>query len=94
MTKGRARGSGKIERRGGQEAPAQHAGARHTQVRPGWHAVEHEALPQPTYWPAVMAFGITLLFWGLVTSYLILVVGLIVLAVALAGWIGDLLHAE
>jgi hypothetical protein len=56
--------------------------------------VEHEALPRPTYWPAVMAFGITLLFWGLVTSYLILVVGLIVLAVALAGWIGDLLHAE
>jgi hypothetical protein len=28
--------------------------------------------------------------WGLVTSYLILGVGLIAFAVALAGWIGEL----
>lgn len=48
----------------------------------------------PTYWPATLAFGITLLCWGLVTTWIISVVGLIVFAVGLAGWIGELCHAE
>lgn len=61
-------------------------------LRPGWNWVEHEGLPEPTYWPAVLAFGITLIFWGILTSWIISGVGLIVFAVAIAGWIGDLSH--
>lgn len=64
------------------------------ELRPGWQRVEHEGLPEPTYWPAVLAFGITLIFWGILTSWIISGVGLIVFAVALTGWIGDLLHGH
>jgi hypothetical protein len=52
----------------------------------------HPHLPEPTYWPATLAFGITLLAWGIVTTYAISLVGLLVICVAIGGWIGDLLH--
>lgn len=63
-------------------------------LRPGWHRPEHMELPEPTYWPAAMAFAITLLAWSLVTSTLIAVVGLVLFVLALAGWIGDLTHEQ
>jgi hypothetical protein len=49
-------------------------------------------LPQPSFWPMVLAFGVTFLFFGLVTSVAISVAGAIVLAWAIAGWIGELRH--
>ncbi len=75
--------------------PADHA-SQHAQpeLRPGWQRVAHEGIPAPTYWPAVLAFGITLIFWGILTSWIISGVGLIVFVVAIAGWIGDLLHGH
>ena len=60
----------------------------------GWYRPEHIALPRPTYWPAVMAFGIVLLAWGLVTTLLISGVGLVLFALALVGWIGALRHGH
>ncbi len=57
-----------------------------------WLPVEHEHLPRPTYWPAALALGITFLAWAIVTSPLIAVVGMLLFALALGGWIGDLLH--
>jgi hypothetical protein len=51
-------------------------------------------IPRPTFAPAGMAFGITFSLWGLVTSPVILVVGLVVMAVSLMGWIGELRHEE
>jgi hypothetical protein len=66
----------------------------HVELRPGWHVPEHLELPEPTYWPAVLAFGITLFAWGLMTSLIIVGIGLLVFAVALAGWIGDLRHGH
>ncbi len=52
----------------------------------------HPHLPSPTYWPAFLAFGITLLAWSLVTSWVLAVTGILVIFVALGGWIGDLLN--
>lgn len=66
--------------------------AHHAELPPGWHVPEHLELPRPTYWPAALAFGITLLAWGLITSSIIIGIGLIVLVIALTGWIGELLH--
>ena len=63
-----------------------------TEMQPGWHIPEPETLPKPTYWPMVMALGITFLALGIVTTLLISGVGLILFALALAGWIGDLRH--
>ena len=59
---------------------------------PGWHAPKPETLPKPTYWPAVMALGITFIAMGFVTSLLISGVGLLLFAISLAGWVGEIIH--
>ena len=65
-----------------------------TELRPGWHVPEHLDLPAPTSWPAVMALAVTFLARGLLASSLIVAVGVILFAVALYGWIGDLRHGH
>lgn len=57
-----------------------------------WVTLALEHLPNPTYWPAAMALGVTLLFWGTVTSWVILLMGLLVLFASLLGWIKDIRH--
>ncbi|HEU5015098.1 MAG TPA: hypothetical protein VFT66_21425 [Roseiflexaceae bacterium] len=64
------------------------------ELHPGWQRVTHEGIPAPTYWPAVLAFGITLFFWGILTSWIISGMGVIIFVVAIVGWIGDLLHGH
>ena len=51
-----------------------------------------QEMPVPTYWPVVLAFGVLFVFWGLITSFYITGVGLIISAVAIAGWIIELNH--
>ncbi len=60
------------------------------QEHEGWELPVPETLPRPTYWPIVMAVGITFVFMGIVTSLAVSGFGLATAAVALAGWIGDL----
>lgn len=48
-------------------------------------------LPGPTLWPAVLAAGITLLAFGVVTHWLFGLTGAFVMARALAGWIEELI---
>ncbi len=43
-------------------------------------------MPAPTFWPMVMAFGLTLLFAGLVTHWSIGVVGFVIAFRAVLGW--------
>jgi hypothetical protein len=58
--------------------------------REGWNAAQPEHLPRRTVWPVAVALGTVLVFWAAVTSYLILAIGLGVLAVATVGWIGEI----
>ncbi len=51
-----------------------------------------ERLAEPTWWPPALAFGAALTAWGLITAALLLGVGMIVIAVAISGWIGDICH--
>jgi hypothetical protein len=51
-------------------------------------------LPSPTAWPIVLAFGITLMFAGLVTSAPIGIVGAVLAVTAGAGWFRDVLPQE
>lgn len=74
-------------------APDHHPSPTRVKLRPGWTVPEHMELPEPTYWPAVMALGIAFMAWGLITTLLISLVGLLLLALALVGWIGDI-HNE
>jgi hypothetical protein len=46
-------------------------------------------LPRPTFWPISLALGITFLLWGFISSIIISFVGLAVMAVSLAGWLGE-----
>jgi hypothetical protein len=61
-------------------------------LRPGWTVPHPEELPKPTFWPAFLAFAVTFLLWGIVTSPIITTVGGLLLVVSLAGWIGDIRH--
>jgi hypothetical protein len=51
-------------------------------------------LPSPTAWPIVLAFGITLMFAGLVTSAPIGIVGAALAVTAGVGWFRDVLPQE
>jgi len=64
----------------------------HSEINPEWNMLEPETLPNPTYWPVVMALGITFLAMGFVTSFLVSGVGLLLFAISLAGWIGEIIH--
>jgi hypothetical protein len=49
-------------------------------------------VPRPTYWPVVAALGTVFLFWGVVTTSAISVIGLGLFALGLAGWIREMCH--
>ena len=51
-------------------------------------------LPAPTAWPIVLAFGITLLFAGLVTSVSISVLGAVLSVAGTVGWFLEVLPHE
>ena len=78
-----------VRARTGEEQAKQTPGA--GPLPPGWTLARPETLARPTYWPIVMAAGITLTMWGIATTLLLSGIGLLLFALALAGWIGDLL---
>ena len=51
-------------------------------------------LPAPTAWPIVLAFGVTLLFTGLITSVSVTILGAILLVAGCFGWFFDLFPHE
>jgi len=59
---------------------------------PGWHPLPPERLPRPTYFPAGMAMGVAFIFWGFITSWIILLVGFGLFTVMLGGWISEICH--
>ncbi len=63
-----------------------------TELRPGWNRPLPETLPEPTYWPLVLAVGILFALGGIVTFHPISLVGLFLIGTAMAGWVGDLRH--
>jgi hypothetical protein len=51
-------------------------------------------MPAPTAWPIALAFGIALLFAGLVTSEAVSILGAIIAVAGAVGWFGDVLPHE
>ena len=51
-------------------------------------------LPAPTAWPFVLAFGVALLFAGLVTTFTVSAMGAILTIVAAVGWFRDVFPHE
>ncbi len=60
--------------------------------------MEHDSrsvqIPAPTAWPIVLAFGVTLIFAGLVTSEAVTVLGAGLSALAAVGWFREVLPEE
>ncbi len=54
----------------------------------------HIQMPGPTFWPMVFAFGVTLLFAGLLTQYVVGIVGAIIAVRAAVGWWRDVIPVE
>jgi hypothetical protein len=52
------------------------------------------SLPEPTAWPIVLAFGISLLFAGLVTSAVVSILGAILFVSGCVGWFCDMFPHE
>ena len=55
------------------------------------HAIH---MPAPTAWPFVLALGVTLLFAGLVTSWAISLLGLVLMLFAAVGWFRNVFPHE
>lgn len=55
------------------------------------HNDEHPDIhmPNPSYWPLVMSIGITLLVVGLVYSFYLSGLGLVIFFVSLIGWLRE-----
>ena len=52
----------------------------------GWRELPDEHLPSPTPAPFFLALGVSWMFWGLVTSYIMAGIGFIIFLVALCAW--------
>ena len=61
-------------------------------VPTGWQMLPIEPLPRPTYFPAGLAMGVAFLFWGLITTWVVLLVGVALFIASLAGWIAEIRH--
>jgi hypothetical protein len=68
--------------------------APHPDHHPDWERLPAAHLPRPTYWPVVLAVGVMFLAWGIVTTIAITIIGLVLFALGLGGWIGELRHGE
>lgn len=59
----------------------------------GWKKPLPARLSGPTYWPAILALGLTIMLLGPVTLLPVGLVGLVFVVAALIGWIGEIMHA-
>jgi hypothetical protein len=57
-----------------------------------WEKAKPEILPRPTYWPFFLALGLVFIFWGLLTTWVVLFAGILIFVTALVGWINILRH--
>ena len=51
-------------------------------IPPGWQRLPETPLPHPTYFPAGVAMGAAFLFWGLITTWVVWLVGVVLFIAA------------
>lgn len=54
------------------------------------YLADPQDLPEPTYWPFLMALGITLGMWWIVSSWILGGIGVVLFFISLYGWINEL----
>jgi hypothetical protein len=50
---------------------------------------EQEHLPGPSFWPVLLALGISMSLIGVITKLAVLIIGLLIALIALGGWIRE-----
>jgi len=60
----------------------------------GWSDPLPEKVPRPTYYPVIFALGCVFMMFGIVTLWLMSVVGAVLFVIALIGWIGEMRHDQ
>ena len=61
-------------------------------LRPGWSRPRPNKIPRPTYWPAVVGLGITLTFWGMISTIFLGATGVVFLIIGVTGWVWELMY--
>jgi hypothetical protein len=61
-----------------------------TETRSDWNKPKPERIPRPTYAPMAMAGGIVLAAWGVLFSWMFIVVGVALFIAGLAGWLNEI----
>lgn len=59
-----------------------------------YHAENAIHMPAPTQWPLIMAVGLTLIFAGLVTNFIISLLGVVMTIAGAVGWFREVLPHE
>lgn len=70
-----------------------------SEMEPGTHAAGHEShegvvMPVPTAWPMAFALGVALIIAGMVTHWIISLLGLVLALRSAAGWFREVLPRE
>jgi hypothetical protein len=48
----------------------------------------------PTFWPISLAMSIIFILWGIISTWVISMVGLILFGISVRGWVMDLLNEQ
>ena len=62
--------------------------------RDSWQFPKPEILPQQTYAPAGLALGIFFLLWGMLATWIISAIGILLVTISITAWIAEILHEE
>jgi fatty acid desaturase len=71
---------------------ASDAGRRENSPSPGRSEPRPAALPEPTFWPAVLAFSACFALWGVLTSPWMILMGTAGTVLAALMWLAEVQH--
>lgn len=55
-----------------------------------WCDAKPAVIPEPTFWPMILALGVTICLWGTLTSWIFVVTGLLLSLVSVYFWVMEL----
>jgi hypothetical protein len=65
-----------------------------TNIYEDWAKPMPQKTPAPTFWPISLAMSIIFILWGIISTWVISVVGLILFGISIRGWVKDLLNEQ
>lgn len=63
---------------------------KHVEPDDTWHDALPETIPESTYWPAVMSFGIMLLAWSVLGNWPMACAAIVIIVISVVGWVREL----